>query len=57
MTRRYGAVHRYAHVFELLGRYAWLIGDVALMLWAIYEIVSLGPRKPKEKKDADPKDR
>jgi hypothetical protein len=44
-------------VFELLGRYAWLIGDVALMLWANYEIVSLGPRKPKEKKDADPKDR
>jgi hypothetical protein len=40
-------------VFELLGRYAWLIGDVALMIWAIYEIVSLGPTKSKDKKDAD----
>ena len=37
-------------MFDLLGRYAWLIGDVSLMIWAIYEIVSLGPSKPKDKK-------
>jgi hypothetical protein len=43
-------------VFDLLGRYAWLIGDVLLMVWAIYELVSLGPREPKQKKDSDDRD-
>ena len=40
-------------MFDLLGRYAWLLGDVALMIWGIYELISLGPRNPKDKKDTE----
>jgi hypothetical protein len=40
-------------VFDLLRQYAWLIGDVSLVIWVIYELISLGPRKPKSGGDSD----
>jgi hypothetical protein len=40
-------------VFDLVKQYAWLLGDVALAVWVIYELISLGPRKPKSGKGAD----
>jgi hypothetical protein len=38
---------------HLLRSYAWLLGDVALLLWVIYELVSLRSKPAGKSKPPD----